>query len=67
MVAYLIYLVIIIVASFVQSTTLTLLAEVAFIVVGLATMVYSYGIFNIRAMSYLHSSHPEYARQIELP
>lgn len=61
-IAYIVYLVIIVVAYFVQSSGIILVAEITFIVVGTMTMIYSYGIFNISALSYLHSSHPEFAR-----
>ena len=60
-IAYIVYLVIIVAAYFVQSSGIILVAEIAFIVVGAMTMIYSYGIFNISAMSYLHSSHPGFA------
>jgi hypothetical protein len=61
-IAYIVYLVIIVAAYFVQSSGIILVAEITFIVVGVMTMIYSYGIFNISALSYLHSSHPDFAR-----
>ena len=66
-IGYIVYLVIIVAAFFIQSNAIIMVAEIAFIIVGAVTMIYSYGIFNINAMSYLHSSHPDFALQAEQP
>lgn len=64
-ISYIVYLVIIVVAVFMQSKLMTLVAQITFIIIGALTMIYSYGIFNVSKMSYLHSEHPEFARIVD--
>lgn len=44
-----------------QVTTLILAADITFIVVGAVTMIYNYGIFNVKGMSMLNEDHPNFA------
>lgn len=48
-------------AFFMQVTTLILAADITFIVVGAVTMIYNYGIFNVKGMSMLNEDHPNFA------